>query len=65
MLTAEQVKIALKVKWTRRNGVPAKGAITAHEQKSKGLWVTVAHVDDKGKLTGKSTKVLASQLSKR
>lgn len=65
MLTAEQLSINAKVKWTRRNGEPAKGVVTNYEQKSKGLWVTVAHVDDKGKRTDKTTKVLASQLSKR
>ena len=65
MLSNEQVKTGLKVQWIRRNGDGARGVVRDFEQKSKGMWVNVESVDDKGKPTGKFTKVLAGQLSKR
>ena len=65
MLTNEQVKDGLKVKWERRNGEEAKGIVRGLEMKTKGPFATVESVDDKGKPTGKFSKVRPSQLAKR
>lgn len=66
MLSNEQIKDGMKVTWTRRNGEVANGLVRgAIVMKTKGPFVTVENVDEKGKPNGKTNALRPSQLSKR
>lgn len=54
-------KVSKKVEITRRNGIIAKGVVTATNDTEKGLWVTVDVGDKKNP---DPVKVRASQLRK-
>jgi hypothetical protein len=61
----DKVKEGAKVQWIRRNGAPANGVVREVVQMTKGHFVKVENVCEKGKALGTFNKVRASQLSKR
>lgn len=40
-MSSKKIKIGARVRFTRRNGMPAEGRIAGSDSKSNGLWVSV------------------------
>ena len=59
----EKLKAGKRYNWTRRDGIKARGELTAITIGQTGAFAVMAIVDEKGKKTGQTGKVRPSQLS--